>query len=179
MIENQIPRESQTGLRDTPCLVFGNGVEIETVVYAKTTQENSKESKDGRTILLLPKRIGQNVEGQSIVKVHFLPKTDQHDRANDPSLVLEEEKKKVALDALEGFLLLAEALKNGKVEIRGNTSEDFYLYADTNPQFAAFLRGRCGFRGTVGGSEVWIKKSEFISPQNIEQMKKQKQLFSS
>ena len=65
---------------------------------------------------------------------------------------------------------MAAALQNG-IQIKGQAEdEDFYLYAATNPQFAEFLRRRCGFRGDPEGSEVWVKKSEFATPENIEHM---------
>lgn len=169
--EGLTPREATTGLFHTPCLVFGNGVEIETSVYAKTTQESEHLAKDGRTIRVLPIRLGDNLQGTDVVKIHFIPKTSLAERANDPLLVSEDEKPQIAMDCLTGFIALAHALRDRGVEIKDHRKEDdFYLFADTNFDFAEFLRKNCGFRGTDNGDWVWIRKNEFASDGNITKM---------
>lgn len=171
------PKESTTGLIPKPCLVFGNGIEIETVVYAKTTQETSRVAKDGQTIMVLPQRVGPNATGTDIVKVHFVPKTSLAERAHDPEEVAATERGQIKIDAMLGFLSLAQSLAHNQIHIAEHGEDDFYLFADTNPGFAAFLRNRCGFRGTIGGTEVWIKKSEFISDENLNRMIASLRLF--
>jgi hypothetical protein len=166
------PREATTGLTHTPCLVFGNGVEIETVVFARTTKESEHRARDGRLVKVLPIRIGEDLEGTDVVNVHFIPKTSQVERANDPLLVLEEERPGIMLDCLRGFIALAGALKNDQVLINGHKQgEDFYLFADTNLEFAGFLERNCGFRGAEDNEWVWIRKSEFVAEENVERMK--------
>jgi len=172
MHEQQIPKEAVTGLLDIPCLVFGNGVEIELKEAYTTRGTQSFQTKSGETVHRLPR--GKGVGNESVVKIHFLPKTDQWERAHDPALVSQEEKKKIAVDALDGFLLLADALQKDAVQIPDLSSRDFYLLAETNPRFAAFLRQRCGFTGDPEGTDVWIKKSDFISESNVEHMRQQK-----
>ncbi|HYD35152.1 MAG TPA: hypothetical protein VD999_03750 [Vitreimonas sp.] len=161
-----VPRESVTGFENTPCLVFGNGVEIETVVYAKSTQENVREMADGRSVLSLHQRRGSDGEGTDVVKVHFLPTTSLAERASDPEQVAESEKWHIQIDAITGFLSMANAFTKDQIIISNGSSPDYYLFMDTNPQFAAFMRLRCGFRGTIGGTQVWIKRSEFTSEEN-------------
>jgi hypothetical protein len=172
-------REAVTGMRKTPCLIFGNGVEIETVVYAKTNQESKHLDRDWKTIFVLPQKIGTHVTGTDIVKVHFLPKTSLAERADEPELVSEGEVRQIQRDAMPGFLSLAQALKKNEVQIQGKDGDDFYLFADTNERFAAFLRQRCGFRGTLGGTQAWIKKSEFVSDENINKMIETRKLIES
>ena len=86
------PKESVTGLLKDPFMVFGNGVEIEITVYAKTTQESVHTTKDWRQIFVLPQRTDKNFSGTDVVKIHFLPKTSIAERANDPAFVPEGEK---------------------------------------------------------------------------------------
>lgn len=163
--------ESKTGLFDDDCVFIGNGVEIETTVWGKSPKESEITLDTGRNEFRLAKQVGPYAKGVDIVKVHFVPKTSIAERANEPELVPFEEKAKIRLDAIFGFLSLAYYLLKDEFTIKGHDSkEDFYLYADTNPGFALFLLQNCGFRGSCRSGEVWIKRSEFTSSQNIEKM---------
>jgi hypothetical protein len=173
------PIEATTGASEIPCLIFGNGVEIETVVYARTAGEVGIPNRQGRTILTLPHSYLKSNKGIDIVKVHFLPQTLQGERVCTPEEVPKDEKNKIAHDCVKGFLGMARALKSGDIDINGQQSDDYYLYANTSPRFAAFLRARCGFHGTAGEPEVWIKKSEFISEDNIKHMRKNLQMVKN
>ena len=177
-IQEYFPREATTGMHDVPCLVFGNGVEIETIVSFKTTRELSKETSDGRITRVLPLKIGKDVVGTDIVRVHFLPRTSVSSRTNDPDLVPGNQRKQVALDCIAGFLSMAEAFNRNDIKITNQEGDDYYLLATTNSRFAAFLRQRCGFRGNAGGSDAWIRKSELSSEENIKHMRESYNLIN-
>lgn len=176
---NEEYSEGVTGLRNIPCIVFGNGVEIETKVWAKTKLGViQRYSKDGRLITRLPITIGQNVEGTDIVKVHFVPETSLADRADDPALVPANERVQISLGCVNGFIKMAESLNKDEIDIEGHDpGQDFYMLADTEAQFAAFMRRRLGFKGEVGSGMVWIRASEFASEENIENLKASRDFF--
>jgi hypothetical protein len=140
---------------ERPGLIFGNGVEIETTVWVKASE------------------IGLVPADANVVKIHFLPKTSKSEQTNHPNLVPKAEKAQVKIDAITGFLELAEAIKNQKVKIANHNSEhDFFLCANTNIGLALFLKQNCGFDGEWRTGQVWILSSNFTSNSNIDSMSK-------
>ncbi len=165
------PRESKTGINNDPCLVFGNGVEIETRVWCKSPSETIRVDAQGKTRRILAKKMGPNATGVDVVKVHFVPSTSVAERANDPDLIPLDEKAQIKADCMHGYISLALALKKNEVTISSHEAgSDFYLFADTNARFANFLVNNCGFTGSHEASQVWVKASEFSSTENILQM---------
>lgn len=150
------PMEGKTGIADDPCLVYGNGVEIETIVHYKSPVEKTIVRPDGSSRQQLSRQGGVNAQGVDIVRVHFLPKTSLSERASDPTLVPHEEKEQIKVDCIQGFMSLAHGLAKNEVVISDHQSEeDFYLLADTNPGLALFLINSCGFRGNARSGQAW------------------------
>lgn len=165
------PVEGKTGMNDDPCLVYGNGVEIETVVRYKSPLEKVILESNGNTRQHLAQQGGTNARGVDIVKVHFLPKTSLAERASDPALVAQEEKEKIKVDCIQGFMSLAHGLVKNEVAISDHQpTDDFYLLADTNPGLALFLINSCGFRGNARSGQAWVRASEFSTQENIDKM---------
>lgn len=164
-------REGKTqGSSEHPCYVFGNGVELENRVCMRATYEGqSTLGNNPKQILKRDLRLDQ--PGIDIVKVHFLPKTSIAERASDPALVPNEEKAKIKIDCLQGFMSLANSLAKNEIVISNHPStDDFYILANTNPGLALFLINSCGFRGNARSGQAWIRASEFSTEDNINKM---------
>lgn len=157
-------------------LIFGNGVEIETKVWEKVVQE--KVEKRGsrsiyalsRTHYVLPSRTITIIPalGTDLIQVHFTPLLSTGEKVNSPTMVPIAEKLPIALDCLDGFLSFAYALLANSIEvIDHDPKEELYLFAETHRSFAAFLRMRLGFRGTVAGNKAWTTQSDFTSDENM------------
>jgi hypothetical protein len=164
-------------------MVFGNGVQIDTQVIEKAGPEVITEDPDtGVQTYSLPRGDRNLVQGMDVVQVHFVPNTARLTRVSKPENIPQEEIGQVRIDCLTGFLSLAYALKANRVQIIDHQNgADFFLFSHTNTRLAAFLRTRCGFRGTLGGIQVWVEASKFTSDENIahmllqlEQLKSQK-----
>lgn len=165
------PREGKTqGSSEHPCYVFGNGVELENRVCMRATYEGqSSLGNNPKPILKRDLRLDQ--PGIDIVKTHFLPKTSVAERANDPDQVSTEERGKIKIDCLQGFMSLANSLAKNEIVISNHAStDDFYILADTNPGLALFLINACGFRGNARSGQAWIRASEFSTNDNIKKM---------
>lgn len=165
------PVEGKTqGSSEHPCYIFGNGVEIENRVSSRATYEGQSTLGKNR-IPILKQDLRRNQPGVDIVKVHFLPKTSLADRASDPALVPPEEKSKITLDCIQGFMSLGHSLAKNEVVISDHQStEDFYLLAHTNPGLALFLINSCGFRRNARSGLAWVRASEFSTEDNINKM---------
>jgi len=162
------PKPDVTGFFCTPCLIFGNGVEIETVVDG-INPKNSSQSD--RLKICIGSNNTWNIKGTDVVQIHFLPTTPLTSRTNDPTHILESEKNQIRIDCLIGFLSLARAITQNEVTItRHKSGDDFYLYADTNQGFALFLIQNCGFKGSARSGKVWIIASQFVAKKNIQRM---------
>jgi hypothetical protein len=168
-----VPREYPT-TDDITYLIFGNGVHLELKVSFCTEGEREFLVKNQKMTDILPSPSG----GIDVVNVHFLPVTSTSEVIVAPADVPDSERAQFALDCLAGFITLAEWLRDDKITIpMHHFRDDFYLFAETNVRFAAFLRSRCGFRGPYshysGATHAWVKKSEFASDENIEKMRGQ------
>lgn len=133
---------------------FGNGVEIEARLFVKA-----------QALSLTPGEM-------KVVKVHFLPKIASGEQVSHPDQVPVSEKSTIRKSAMEGFIELAEDLRDKKIAISGVfRDENFMLLVDTNIGLALFLKQRCGFQGEWRTGRVWSKVSDFASEQNITAMK--------
>ena len=145
---------------ERPHVAFGNGVQMETTIYGKA------------------KDIGQSPPDMNVIKFHFLPVMPTGQRIDSPYLLLPNEKKRIRVEAMKGFLELADALAAKKISIPDlQTHEDFYLYAFPNLSLALFLIQNCGFHGYARDGKVWLKASEFASQENRSHMQQKYQKF--
>jgi hypothetical protein len=138
---------------DLPVFEFGNGIQIEKRVWAK-----SEELKIG----------DQNLDS---VKIHFLPVINDV-RIGNPDEVPEDQRNSVRIDALNGLIQLAQNLQTLNIENHEPT-EDFFICAATNNKFARFLVSRCGFVGDYVDGLVYITANKFCSSENISLMRTQ------
>jgi len=155
-------------------LSFGNGIIVDKNVHFEFIREDATEL--GNSLYIMPREALQT-NNINIVGLHFLPNTENHMQVSYPDLVPNNEKAQIAYDCVEGFLSLAFFLKEGNEIILDQNNSDFYFLVSTTPRFAAFLKNRIGMRGETKGSQVWIRKSEFISDENIARMKENLQFF--
>ncbi len=130
-------------------LRFGNGLVIETVV------ENHFNKQDA-------------------ILIHFVPDSTKERVINNPESVPKNERIGIAVDGLKALLSFAQYLRHEQVEIANhNPSKQLYLFADTNPELAIFLKQRAGFEAIKGDNHAWMNIKDFSSDENITHMLEQ------